>query len=335
MAKTGYVINQGIQQVFTSGPFSGSLVTSSYSLNNSLVGPIIDTRQSFISGTLDIIYNCSSIYNRYFLDPYNCPTSGCPQPIMLSATVQNCSSYDYKYEVVYNYVSSSAYVPTTKIEYSTTSDFSSNTGSVTYDNTLTTQLPINVSTLSPTPIATTLVYFRALNNCIGSLSSSYSNIISASCTLPTICCTPTLNGVSANAGVLYVSWTLGTGTCDTVNAVTVQRSTDGNTWINDTGSPISPRTYTTPTVTTYYRVISNCSGGPSNPSNVITFIPAASYSYWVAVHPEIHPGNDSVTYIDEFGNQQTEILIRDDINGNPCTAIYAIRIISHVGAAQC
>ena len=67
MAKTGYVINQGIQQVFTSGPFSGSLVTSSYSLNNSLVGPIIDTRQSFISGTLDIIYNCSSIYNRYFL----------------------------------------------------------------------------------------------------------------------------------------------------------------------------------------------------------------------------------------------------------------------------
>jgi hypothetical protein len=287
MAKTGYVINKGIQQVFTSGPFSGSLVTSSYSLNDNLVGPIIDTKISFISGTLDTLLPCSTTYTRYFLDPYNCPTSGCPQPIMLSAAVQNCESYDYKYEVTYNFISASTYVPTTKIEYSTDSTFTTNTGSVTYSNTSSIHLPINVSGLSPTPIATSNVYFRAVNYCVGSISSSYSNIISASCISTTTCCTPTLNSISNNFGILSIEWTLGTGTCNTVSAVTVQSSIDGNTWTDFTGSPVSPRTFSTPTVTTYYRIISNCTGGGiSAVSNTLTYIPPISGQSYVVVGPE-------------------------------------------------
>ena len=185
MAKTGYTINQGIQQVFTSGPAGiiNSLVTSSYSNGSTTFGPTINFKQSFVSGTVETLYPCDIAYDRYYLDPINCPISGCPQPI-LNSVVANCNPYNYTYSVSYNFISSSGFVPSSSIEFSTNSTFSTNTGSVTYDNTAATQLPVDVSGLPLLPLSTTLVYFRVLNRCVGSTISSYSNVISASCIPP-------------------------------------------------------------------------------------------------------------------------------------------------------
>ena len=185
MANTGYTINEGIQQIFTSGPSGiiNSLVTSSYSNGSNTFGPTINFKQSFISGTVETLYPCDTAYNRYYLDPINCPISGCPQPI-LNSVVANCNPYNYTYSVNYNFISSSGFVPSSSIEFSTNSTFLTNTGSVTYDNTASTQLPVDVSGLPLLPTSTTPVYFRVLNRCIGSAISSYSNIISSSCVTP-------------------------------------------------------------------------------------------------------------------------------------------------------
>ena len=202
MANTGYTINEGIQQVFTSGPVGiiNSLVTSSYSNGIATFGPAVDFKELFVSGTIESLYPCATVYNRYYLDPINCPVSGCPQPI-LNSVLANCDPYNYTYSVSYNFISSSGFVPTTKIEYSTTSNFSTNTGSVTYDNTQPSQLPVDVSGLPFPPVSQTLVYFRALNNCIGNgqpPSSSYSNIISASCAAPPPTQRPTVTVTNNN-----------------------------------------------------------------------------------------------------------------------------------------
>jgi hypothetical protein len=86
------------------------------------------------------------------------------------------------------------------------------------------------------------------------------------------CNAPTLTSITDNGSTISINWTLGGGTC---SAVTVQSSTDNFSWGSDTGSCTSPRTYTKPTVTTYYRVIMNCPSGNSVPSNVLVFtIPA-------------------------------------------------------------
>ena len=185
MANTGYTINEGIEQVFTSGPVGiiNSVVTSSYSNGSTTFGPAVNFKELFISGTVESLYPCAIVYDRYYLDPVNCPVSGCPQPL-LNSVVANCDPYNYNYSVNYNFISSSGFVPTTKIEYSTTSNFSTNTGSVTYDNTQPSQLPVDVSGLEFPPVPQTLVYFRALNNCINDGLSTYSNILSASCNEP-------------------------------------------------------------------------------------------------------------------------------------------------------
>jgi hypothetical protein len=110
-----------------------------------------------------------------------------------------------------------------------------------------------------------------VNLCSSTISSLPSAIISGNCEVVS-CCTPTLNGVSIDGSVLYVGWTLGAGSCLPLNSVTVQTSTDNVTWTGYTGSSTSPRTFGIPTVTTYYRVISNCiGGGTSAASNVLSY----------------------------------------------------------------
>jgi len=88
------------------------------------------------------------------------------------------------------------------------------------------------------------------------------------------CCIPTLNSVVYSGANVNVNWTLGCGTC---SAVTVQSSIDNVTFGSDTGSCTSPRTYTAPTVVTYYRLITNCINSQnSGVSNVITFTPTTT-----------------------------------------------------------
>ena len=90
---------------------------------------------------------------------------------------------------------------------------------------------------------------------------------------PAVCNAPTLTSITDNGSTISINWTLGSGTC---SAFTVQSSTDNVNWGSDTGSCSSPRTYTKPTVTTYYRALMNCPSSLNSPvSNVLTFTVAA------------------------------------------------------------
>jgi hypothetical protein len=183
MANTGYLTSSGIQQVFTTGPLSGSIVTSSYSVGSTFFGPTVDFKQSFISGTVDDIYPCSDvpqIFYRYYLDPL---CAACITPILISGTTECINEYDFNYFITRSNVDV-LNSPSTIIYWSTTSDFSSNTGSLLIDNNIDGEnLTINVSSslTSPVPLRSTPVYFKAFNSCSAVLSSSFSNTLIVSC----------------------------------------------------------------------------------------------------------------------------------------------------------
>ena len=88
-------------------------------------------------------------------------------------------------------------------------------------------------------------------------------------TAAAVCNAPTLTSITDGGSTISINWTLGSGTC---SAFTVQSSIDNITFGSDTGSCVSPRTYTKPTVTTYYRALMNCPSSLNSPvSNVLTF----------------------------------------------------------------
>lgn len=176
MANSGYITNSGIQQVFTSGPFSGSVVSSSFISGTIVFGPAINFNQSFISGTVDNLSPCSTIFSRYYQDLITCPPNGCIPPKIISAAAI-CDPYNYQYNVSFN--SGSTEAEYTAIEYSTTSDFSSNIGTYTHDNSYSSMLAVNVNDLTYLPTAYTSVYFRARNYCDVSSTSSYSGVITS------------------------------------------------------------------------------------------------------------------------------------------------------------
>jgi hypothetical protein len=186
MPNNGYISSSGINQVFTTGPYSGSIVTSSYSSGSILSGPTIGFYQSFISGTRDVIVPCTDpsgnypIFQRWYYDPVSCSIGGCLPPTISSANVAFCyRADDYRYFLFFDSGSTSAIYST--IEYSTVSDFSFNTGSYAVTNSLNNYTSsINISNLPLLPLKTTPVYFRVFNSCSLGLSP-YSNIVSASC----------------------------------------------------------------------------------------------------------------------------------------------------------
>lgn len=178
---TGYLSSSAIQQIFTSGPYSGSVVTSSYYNGTNLSGPIIDYKEYFISGTADVLSPCVGIsYFRILYDPITCPPGGCVSPILTSAEVASCTNYNSEYNITYN--SSSTSASYTIVQYGTSPTFMTNTGSVIYNNSSPSLLPINVSTL-PFPPASgfTSVYFRSYNSCSNGNTSSFSNTLEATC----------------------------------------------------------------------------------------------------------------------------------------------------------
>jgi hypothetical protein len=202
MANSGYVSSSAINQIFTDGPYSGSFVSSSFSnTSNTVLGPIISFKQSFVSGSsapsgspgydpnaINDIADCSPFYfTRISYNPTLCPTGECLSPTLTSIAVSNCTTYDYKYNITYNSASSNALY--TKIQYSTTADFSSNVATSSYiTNSNPTIPPININNLPLLPTnGDAMVYFRAFNSCSSApapYTSSYSNILSASCAIP-------------------------------------------------------------------------------------------------------------------------------------------------------
>ena len=96
------------------------------------------------------------------------------------------------------------------------------------------------------------------------------------------CCTPTLNSATQSGGNVNLAFTLGSGSCASCIATTVQTSTDNVNWGgNNTAGCTSPRTLTIPAVPTYYRIITNCAdSAQSTPSNSILFTPAATQEWY-------------------------------------------------------
>jgi hypothetical protein len=184
---TGYVSSSGIQQVFNSGLYSGSVVTSSYSNGTTLFGPTVNFTASFISGTVDILTDCiGTPYFRYYQNEIQCPPPAfCISPTLLTANPVNCAdqtNWTSSYTVTYDSGSSST--PYTVVQYSIFGDFTNNAFSRTkiITNPSSGSLTINtVADLNFTTSPTDLVYFRAYNSCSSGATSSWSNIISASC----------------------------------------------------------------------------------------------------------------------------------------------------------
>ena len=174
--------------MFTTGPYIGAVVTSSYSSGSTLLGPTITFYEAFISGALNdtssvnILSPCGVLFQRYYYDPVNCPVGDCLPPTIISATPSDCNQLNYNYFLFFNSGSTNAVYST--IQYSTYPDFSFNTGSYAVTNSLANYTSsINVGDLDLLPLTNTPVYFRVFNSCSISLSgtSSYSPIVSASC----------------------------------------------------------------------------------------------------------------------------------------------------------
>lgn len=179
---TGYVSSSAIQQNFISGPYSGSIVTSSYSNGTNLNGPVIDFKQLFVSGTVDTILPCQGLsYYRLYYNPSICPPGGCTIPVLTNATPSDCNLYTGDYNVSYNSGSTTAIY--TYIQYSTDPTFLNNVTSSIITNSSPLILPINVDNLPYPPSSQyTSVYFRAYNSCSSGFgTSSFSNVIEATC----------------------------------------------------------------------------------------------------------------------------------------------------------
>jgi hypothetical protein len=177
---TGYISSSGVIQVFNSGPYSGSLVTSSYSSGSTLLGPRVNFTSSFISGTVEYFQLCGENFQMYYQNTTLCPVSGCFAPTLLTATPISCSGdWQSEYSITYN--SASANSTYTIIEYGPWSNFGDYATHIITNATPLT-LPLNYyddsgAISQPEDI----MYFRAYNSCSNGATSSYSNIITASC----------------------------------------------------------------------------------------------------------------------------------------------------------
>jgi hypothetical protein len=198
---TGFISSSGIQQNFTTGPYSGSIVTSSYSNGTTLYGPTVNYKQLFISGAIEIIMPCGTKFNRYYSDLTVCPPGGCFAPVLVTASPINCTTnWTSSYAVTYN--SSSALATKTIIEYSYNSNFSPKvTHSI--NNASPTMLPFytwNDFAVFNSPDQ--IMYFRAYNSCSIGTTSSYSNVLTASCNIPPISSAFTLRIQNHSSGTL-------------------------------------------------------------------------------------------------------------------------------------
>jgi len=196
---TGYVSSSGIQQAFNSGPYSGSVVTSSYSNGTTLFGPTLNFTQLFISGTEpnDFLTPCNYVgapgYYRYYQDTTQCPPPGfCTPPILLTANPVNCADqidWTSSYTVTYDSQSSSATYTVVQCSLKNFTELLTNTYFTTkiITNPSSGSLTVDILTdLGRYTFPDSIVYFRAYNSCSSGVTSSWSNTISASCPEPPV-----------------------------------------------------------------------------------------------------------------------------------------------------
>ena len=131
-----------------------------------------------------------------------------------------------------------------------------------------------------------------------------------------------------------------------------ESSTDGISYTQFAINNSNKTVYLVPN-NNFYRVKATLQDNSVIYSNVLKYTKEAITTtdyYFKATRPYNYPGNDYVRYIDQYGNEQTEILIRSyreesiDENGQillgewfdaPCTLIQANQILEVVGAVTC
>lgn len=174
MANNGNRINPKVVQYFTSGPNSGSLVSTDHDI-------IFDVGSSFTSSVV-----CNSTFNYRVFDPQKCTIpSYCISPTLLDVTPVNCgSTYDYKYRVKYNVNDTATNVPESRIEFCLNSNFTGEKDSIIIPNNNSssiTEYIVNINVLNVLPTnGESMVYFRVENAC-PSLLSGFSNTIGSKC----------------------------------------------------------------------------------------------------------------------------------------------------------
>ena len=177
MANNGYKITPKIQQVFTTGPNSGSEVSSSFNIE-------FDVSSSFTSSI-----KCNGdLFNYRVFDPIECEIDNyCVSPSITNAVPTSCviNNYTSKYNISYNINNTTSSIPDGVIQYCLRSSFTnSDIGSelILYTSSID-NIQIDISDLDVLPLnAYTPVYFRIINNCsIFPFTSSYSNVFEAKC----------------------------------------------------------------------------------------------------------------------------------------------------------
>jgi len=309
---TGYVSSSGIQQNFTTGPYSGSMVTSSYSINSTLYGPTVNYKQLFVSGTLDNIQPCgvgTTWYNRLYSNPTLCPPGGCFAPILVTATPLNCTTnWTSSYSATYN--SGSALATKTIIEYSYNSSFSPKaTHSIV--NASPTMLPFyTVTDFGTFNTPDQIMYFRAYNSCSIGTTSSYSNVLTASCTtIPPI---PTFTVQIKNHSGVTLNYSTGSTTYVIYNNASssisfTEQTKDINLYtINGVHSGGGGNTYT-----------ANVSSSNEVNGNVYTAlhcpVDPINYVDYTVISEYIDGGFD-FTFIDDNSNSFTDLQVHIDRN---------------------
>ena len=190
MANSGFLINPSVIQVFTSGPNSGSVVSSSFN-------ETFDSGSGFTSASL-----CNTEYVFRVEDFENCPVvDECPVPSLQAAYVIDCGSSSRNYGIS---IPSSTVATTLVVEYSTFENFSQNTGSFSTPASTFALFTINVDDLELLPLSKeTPIYFRAYYDCGGGNIGAYSVTNSASCPPPENPARIVLSPVSVPINICY------------------------------------------------------------------------------------------------------------------------------------
>lgn len=175
MAKTGFVINNGIKQIFTTGPSTGNSVVNGYAVNGVLQGPTVNYNQSFVEGSVEIISaGGGQLWRRRFEDQTICAID-CNSPLLFNISL-NCDTNIF---ILTSTNINAAISPNTRIEVSL-DNFNTilttfNRSNINGDN----NYSIDLSTLGI--IRGTEIYFRLVNLCSSTISSLPSNVAIGIC----------------------------------------------------------------------------------------------------------------------------------------------------------
>ncbi len=182
MPKTGFVIHNGIKQVFTTGPQTGNPVVNGYSINGVLQGPTVDYNQPFIEDSIETIYANGVNWRRKYEDQTICAAE-CNAPFFKSV-VAVCDNPNQRIFNLLNLGVNSTITPNTRVESSLNDNFTPLLDATTFSN-VTTNGYYTLDLTDTGVLRGTTIYFRLVNLCSNNSTSLPSDIKSAVCDTPT------------------------------------------------------------------------------------------------------------------------------------------------------